>query len=347
MRGIISAGGYLPYRRLDRASISEFLGSGGGRGQRTVASYDEDTTTMGVEAGSRGPGQRPRRARARGAVVRHRRPPRTSTRPTPPPSTPRCGSRADIALDFNGAARSAVGALEDRARRQRLRHARRRPTCASVSPAAPTKRTGGDGAAALDHRQRLRRPRDRRVPRRCVGHRGVHRALARAGRRRIGSLGGAVRRDPVRAARRERVEARPRRRRRRPGAGGQADRRAACTPVRCATSLRASAWRRKRWSTTAPPPSATPAPRRPRSSSPTRSSRRLRARSSRSCRSPTAPTCSCSAPPTPSRRGTPCARSPSRTSGVRRSATARCSPGAARSPSRARAGRRPAGSRPR
>ena len=51
MRGIISAGGYLPYRRLDRASISEFLGSGGGRGQRTVASYDEDTTTMGVEAG--------------------------------------------------------------------------------------------------------------------------------------------------------------------------------------------------------------------------------------------------------------------------------------------------------
>src|ERR1044072_4024307 len=51
MRGIISAGGYLPYRRLDRASITEFLGSGGGRGQRTVASYDEDTTTMGVEAG--------------------------------------------------------------------------------------------------------------------------------------------------------------------------------------------------------------------------------------------------------------------------------------------------------
>ena len=50
MRGIISAGAYLPYRRLDRSAISEFLGSGGGRGQRTVASYDEDTTTMGVEA---------------------------------------------------------------------------------------------------------------------------------------------------------------------------------------------------------------------------------------------------------------------------------------------------------
>lgn len=51
MRGIIAAGGYLPYRRLDRSDIATFLGSGGGRGTRTVASYDEDTTSMGVEAG--------------------------------------------------------------------------------------------------------------------------------------------------------------------------------------------------------------------------------------------------------------------------------------------------------
>ena len=50
MRGIISWGAYLPYRRLDRSSISAFLGQGGGRGTRTVASFDEDTTTMGVEA---------------------------------------------------------------------------------------------------------------------------------------------------------------------------------------------------------------------------------------------------------------------------------------------------------
>ena len=51
MRGIIASAGYLPYRRLDRSDISKFLGTGGGRGTRTVASYDEDTTTMGVEAG--------------------------------------------------------------------------------------------------------------------------------------------------------------------------------------------------------------------------------------------------------------------------------------------------------
>jgi 3-hydroxy-3-methylglutaryl CoA synthase/uncharacterized OB-fold protein len=50
VRGIISAGGYVPYRRLDRSEIPAFFGSGGGRGTRSVASYDEDTTTMGVEA---------------------------------------------------------------------------------------------------------------------------------------------------------------------------------------------------------------------------------------------------------------------------------------------------------
>ena len=50
MRGITSWGAYLPYRRLDRSQISAFIGQGGGRGTRTVASFDEDTTTMGVEA---------------------------------------------------------------------------------------------------------------------------------------------------------------------------------------------------------------------------------------------------------------------------------------------------------
>ncbi len=50
MRGIVSWGAYLPYRRLDRSLITQFLGQGGGRGTRTVASYDEDAATMGVEA---------------------------------------------------------------------------------------------------------------------------------------------------------------------------------------------------------------------------------------------------------------------------------------------------------
>lgn len=49
-RGIVAAAGYLPYRRLDRTTIAAVAGGGGGKGQRTVASYDEDATTMGVEA---------------------------------------------------------------------------------------------------------------------------------------------------------------------------------------------------------------------------------------------------------------------------------------------------------
>jgi len=51
MRGIISTDGYVPYRRLARSSVAAFLGAGGGKGTRAVASHDEDTTTMGVEAG--------------------------------------------------------------------------------------------------------------------------------------------------------------------------------------------------------------------------------------------------------------------------------------------------------
>ena len=50
MRGILSAAGYVPYRRLARADIAAFMGSGGGKGTRAVASHDQDTTTLGVEA---------------------------------------------------------------------------------------------------------------------------------------------------------------------------------------------------------------------------------------------------------------------------------------------------------
>jgi hydroxymethylglutaryl-CoA synthase len=50
VRGIIGAAGYVPYRRLSRSDISAFMGSGGGKGTRSVASHDQDTTTLGVEA---------------------------------------------------------------------------------------------------------------------------------------------------------------------------------------------------------------------------------------------------------------------------------------------------------
>ncbi|HEY7868121.1 MAG TPA: hydroxymethylglutaryl-CoA synthase, partial [Methylomirabilota bacterium] len=60
MNGIVGYGAYLPYFRLDRKTIGAALGGSAGRGTRVVASYDEDTTSMGVEAARaalRGPGR--------------------------------------------------------------------------------------------------------------------------------------------------------------------------------------------------------------------------------------------------------------------------------------------------
>jgi len=48
--GLLRYGAYVPYYRLQRSAIGSFLGGGGGVGTRSVASYDEDTTSMGVEA---------------------------------------------------------------------------------------------------------------------------------------------------------------------------------------------------------------------------------------------------------------------------------------------------------
>ena len=50
MPGIVAYGAYVPYYRLQRAAIGAALGSGGGKGTRAVASFDEDATSMGVEA---------------------------------------------------------------------------------------------------------------------------------------------------------------------------------------------------------------------------------------------------------------------------------------------------------
>jgi 3-hydroxy-3-methylglutaryl CoA synthase/uncharacterized OB-fold protein len=48
--GIVSYGVYVPFWRLRRAAIGEALGTAGGKGTRSVAGYDEDATSMGVEA---------------------------------------------------------------------------------------------------------------------------------------------------------------------------------------------------------------------------------------------------------------------------------------------------------
>ena len=50
MRGILDLAAYVPYWRLNRSEIRATFGSGGGKGTRAVASFDEDTTTIGTEA---------------------------------------------------------------------------------------------------------------------------------------------------------------------------------------------------------------------------------------------------------------------------------------------------------
>jgi len=112
MRGIITAGGYVPYHRLDRSSVRDLFGAGGGQGTRSVAGYDEDTTTMGVEA-------------ARLAIgSASRLPPWDSlwfatSEPAYLDKTNAATIHAALrlpssiaALDFGGATRSGVGALK-------------------------------------------------------------------------------------------------------------------------------------------------------------------------------------------------------------------------------------------
>ncbi|TDC99511.1 hydroxymethylglutaryl-CoA synthase [Saccharopolyspora terrae] len=50
MTAVVAYATYLPRHRLQLAEVGSTLGTGGGRGARVVASFDEDSTTMGVEA---------------------------------------------------------------------------------------------------------------------------------------------------------------------------------------------------------------------------------------------------------------------------------------------------------
>lgn len=110
MRGIVTAAGYVPYRRLRRSAVPELLGTGGGKGTRSVASHDEDTTTMGLEAARLALGAAPAAA------------PQALWFTTPTPSyqdkTNATAIHAALrlpaevaAFDFGGGLRSGVGAL--------------------------------------------------------------------------------------------------------------------------------------------------------------------------------------------------------------------------------------------
>src|SRR3954469_23626263 len=147
MRGILGHGAYLPHRRLDRTTIATIAGTGGGKGTRAVAGFDEDTTTLGVEA----------------ARLALRSPPGVAVRsllfsPVEPAYVDKTNATAvhaalrlpaDVpALDLGGAVRSASGALLlalAGGPRTLVVGAGIRPGL----PGAADEAAGGDGASAL------------------------------------------------------------------------------------------------------------------------------------------------------------------------------------------------------
>ncbi len=111
IRGVVSIAGYVPYRRLQRAAVAQVFGGGGGKGTRSVASHDEDTTTMGVEAARlalrSSPGAAP------GSIWFSTASPAylDKTNATTVHAALRQPSHV-AAFDFGGAVRSGVGALQ-------------------------------------------------------------------------------------------------------------------------------------------------------------------------------------------------------------------------------------------
>jgi 3-hydroxy-3-methylglutaryl CoA synthase/uncharacterized OB-fold protein len=152
LAGIVAYGAYIPYHRLKRSEISAVLGEGGGKGTRAVASYDEDATSMGVEAA---------RVALKSAPGRHLEKPvpeRILFATANPPYLDKTNAAvihaaldlpaSALAVDAGGAVRSGVGALLAAADA-------RVPALAVLSdirtglPGGADERAGGDAAAAF------------------------------------------------------------------------------------------------------------------------------------------------------------------------------------------------------
>src|SRR5271157_2822124 len=117
MGGLVSYGAYVPYYRLERTRIAGVLGQGGGSGTRSVAAFDEDTTSMAVAAGRAalagmtGPGAPPGRGCVRQLFFATTVPAYADkTNATAVHAALRLPADA-LAVDMAGAVRSGVGAL--------------------------------------------------------------------------------------------------------------------------------------------------------------------------------------------------------------------------------------------
>lgn len=141
--GILSYAAYVPRHRLRHQELGSVLGVRAGRGSRAVASFDEDSTTMGVEA-------------ARRALTNGTRPGSIFFATTAPAYADKTNATAihaaldlgheGFALDLAGSARGATGALRAAAGAGGL------AVLSDVRtglPGSADERTGGDAAAAF------------------------------------------------------------------------------------------------------------------------------------------------------------------------------------------------------
>lgn len=148
MAGVIAYGTYLPYNRLERSAIGAALGTPAGKGTRAVASFDEDATTMGVEAARAALAATPDNVDVDALYFATAEPPYLDKTNATAVHAALGLSPTALAVDMGGAVRSGIGAL-------RAAADARGPALAVLSdvrnglPGGGDERDGGDGAAAL------------------------------------------------------------------------------------------------------------------------------------------------------------------------------------------------------
>jgi 3-hydroxy-3-methylglutaryl CoA synthase len=146
MRGILGWGVHLPHRRLDRSTIAAVAGTGGGKGTRAVASYDEDATTMAVEAGRRA---------LRSAPVTPQSLWFTTTTPAYLDKTNALAVHAALRLDRTAGAYDALGSVRSAVGALRAALDSSGPALVTASdlrsgrPGSTDEAAGGDAAAAV------------------------------------------------------------------------------------------------------------------------------------------------------------------------------------------------------
>ncbi len=151
MAGIVSYGSYVPYRRLKRAAIGQILGVAAVKGERAVASFDEDSVSMAVEA------LRDALRSAGGAMVQALLFATTTAPYAEKLNAAIVGAAAQLpaeirAADLTGSVRAGISAIlqaADAVNAGAGRAAVAMGDCRLAAPEGRAEQTNGDGAAAF------------------------------------------------------------------------------------------------------------------------------------------------------------------------------------------------------